>query len=264
MGNVTRRGFLIGGSAALAVSPWLVSPVFAAPQTIKIGAIYPLTGNLASTGLDNKRGVELAVDIINGKYDLNLPLAKGGGGLPNLGGAKLEMVWADTKGEPKNGQSEAERLVTQEKVVGVIGAYQSAVTKTASQATERLKIPYVCSDSSSPNLTERGFKYFFRVSPHDGGFAHDQFNFLKDLERLKKQKVQTVALLYENSEFGATVGKEELKYRPGVWVQGGGEHLLHGQRDGLHQRGRPADEGESGCPSARLLHHGCHPVHEDL
>ena len=128
----------------------------AADKVIKIGAVYPLTGNIASTGLDCRRGVELAVDIINGKYpDLNLPLAKTEG-LPNLGGAKLEVVFADTKGEPRNGQAEAERLVTQEKVVAMIGAYQSSVTKTASQATERLKIPYVCSDSSSPTLTERG------------------------------------------------------------------------------------------------------------
>ncbi len=75
--------------------------------------------------------------------------------------------------------------------MAMIGAYQSSVTKTASQATERLKIPYVCSDSSSPTLTERGFKYFFRVSPHDGIFARDQFKFLKDLEKAKRQKVKT-------------------------------------------------------------------------
>ena len=210
MGNVTRRNFLIGGSA-LAVSAWMIPPMFAAPKTIKIGGLYPLTGNLASTGLDCKRGVEMAVEIINGKYDLNLPMAKTEG-LPNLVGAKIEVVWADTKGEPKNGQAEAERVVTQDGVVGVIGAYQSSVTKTASQATERLRIPYVCSDSSSPTLTERGLKYFFRVSPHDGIFAHDQFNFLKDLEQVKKQKVQNVALLYENTEFGSNVGKQEQKY----------------------------------------------------
>jgi len=207
---LTRRKFLIGGSA-LALSPLVVPRAFAQGKTIKIGALYPLTGNLASTGLDNKRGVELAVEIINGKYDLNLPLARTMG-IPGLGGAKLEVVWADTKGEPKNGQAEAERVVTQDQVVGVIGAYQSSVTKTASQATERLRVPYVCSDSSSPTLTERGLKYFFRVSPHDGTFAHDQFRFLKDLEAQKKQKVQTVAVLYENTEFGSNVGKEDLRY----------------------------------------------------
>ena len=180
-------------------------------QVIRIGAVYPLTGNIASTGLDCKRGAELAVDIINGKYDLSLPLAKTEG-LPNLHGARLELVFADTKGDPRNGMSEAERLVNQEKVVAMIGAYQSSVTKTASQTTERLKVPYVCSDSSSPTLTERGFKYFFRVSPHDGTFARDQFQFLKDMEKKTGQKINTIALLYENTEFGANVGKEAQKY----------------------------------------------------
>jgi branched-chain amino acid transport system substrate-binding protein len=191
----------------------LLGPAAARPETpkvIRIGAVYPLTGNIASTGLDCRRGAELAVDIINGKYDLDLPLARTEG-LPNLGGAKIELVFADTKGEPKNGIAEVERLVTQEKAVAIIGAYQSSVTKTASQATERLKIPYVCSDSSSPTLTQRGFKYFFRASPHDALFARDQFNFLKDMEKAKKQKVETVAVLYENTEFGSNVGKEVVK-----------------------------------------------------
>ena len=181
-----------------------------APKVIKIGAVYPLTGNIASTGLDCRRGAELAVDIINGKYDLDVPLAKTEG-LPNLGGAKIELVFGDTKGEPKNGIAEVERLVSQDRVVAIIGAYQSSVTKTASQATERLKIPYVCSDSSSPTLTQSGYKYFFRASPHDAMFARDQFNFLKDMEKQKGQKVQSVAVLYENTEFGANVGKEVVK-----------------------------------------------------
>jgi len=180
------------------------------PRVIRIGAIYPLSGNIATTGLDCRRGAELAVEIINGKYDLDLPLARTEG-LPNLGGAKLELVFADSRGEPKNGLAEVERLVTQEHVVAIIGAYQSSVTKTASQAAERLKIPYVCSDASSPTLTQRGFKYFFRASPHDGLFARDQFNLLKDMEKVKKKKIETLAVLYENTEFGSNVGKEVLK-----------------------------------------------------
>jgi branched-chain amino acid transport system substrate-binding protein len=186
-------------------------PALAQQKVIKIGALYPLTGNLAATGMDCKRGVDLAVEIINGKYDLNLPLAKTEG-LPNLDGAKIEIIYADTKGDPKNGLAEAERLVTQEHVVALIGAYQSAVTKTGSQAAERLKIPFVCSDSTSPTLTERDFKYFFRVSPHDGTMARNQFEFLKDLEKKKGLKVETVGLVYENTEFGANVAKEEHKY----------------------------------------------------
>jgi branched-chain amino acid transport system substrate-binding protein len=206
-----RAKYWLGICLSLFLIVGFLSSVQAQQKVIKIGAVYPLTGNIASTGLDNRRGVDLAVEIINGKYNLDLPLALEEG-LPNLGGAKIEIVYADTKGDPKNGMAEAERLITQEKVVAMIGAYQSSVTKTASQATERLKIPYVCSDSSSPTLTERGYKYFFRVSPHDAIFAKDQFNFLKDLEKKKKIKIKTVALLYENTEFGSNVGKAEKKY----------------------------------------------------
>jgi branched-chain amino acid transport system substrate-binding protein len=209
-----KRSRILPYALTLLLSLVLTSEGVAADKVIKIGAVYPLTGAIASTGLDCLHGAELAVDIINGKYpDLNLPLAKTEG-LPNLGGAKLKLVVADTKGEPRNGQAEAERLVTQEKVVGMIGAYQSAVTKTASQATERLKIPYVCSDSSSPTLTERGLKYFFRVSPHDAGFARDQLQFLKDLEKAKGVKIGTIAVLYENTEFGSNVGKQVLMLAP--------------------------------------------------
>src|SRR5271169_3174761 len=82
-------------------------PAPAEQKVIKIGALYPLTGNLAATGMDCKRGVDLAVEIINGKFDLNLPFAKDEG-IPNLGGAKIEIVYADTKGDPKNGLAEAE------------------------------------------------------------------------------------------------------------------------------------------------------------
>ncbi len=96
--------------------------------------------------------------------------------------------------------------------MALIGAYQSAVTKTGSQAAERLKTPFVCSDSSSPTLTQSGFKYFFRVSPHDGTMARNQFEFLKDLEKQKGKAVKTVALIYENTEFGANVAKMQKQY----------------------------------------------------
>ena len=221
--------------AAVAVAVVLAAgPAVAQQKVIKIGALYPLTGNLASTGMDCKRGVDLAVEIINGKYDLNLPFAKEEG-IPNLGGAKIEVIYADTKGDPRNGLAEAERLITQEKVVALIGAYQSAVTKTGSQAAERLKTPFVCSDSSSPTLTQSGFKYFFRVSPHDGTMARNQFEFLKDLETQKGKKVKTVALIYENTEFGANVAKMQKQYAQEFGLRGGLRHRLPGQRERRHE-----------------------------
>ena len=54
---------------ALLLSLALASAGVAADKVVKIGAVYPLTGNIASTGLDCRRGVELAVDIINALID---------------------------------------------------------------------------------------------------------------------------------------------------------------------------------------------------
>lgn len=140
-------------------------PGLAQEKVIKIGALYPLTGNLAATGAECKRGIDLAVQIINGKYDLNMPYAKTAG-IPNLGGAKLQIIYADTQGDPKNGLAEAERLITQEKCVALIGTYASAVTKTASQAAERLKIPFVCSDSYHAHFDRPRLQILFpRVAP---------------------------------------------------------------------------------------------------
>ena len=94
----------------------------------------------------------------------------------------------DHQGKPEIGLSEAERLITQEKVHALFGAYFSSVTNTASQVAERMGIPFVNADSSSPALTERGFKWFFRTSPHDEHFSQVMFEFMKDLE--KKRNVQ--------------------------------------------------------------------------
>ena len=98
-----------------------------------------------------------------------MPLA-GAAGLPNLEGAKVSVVFTDHQGKPDLGLSEAERLITQEKVVALVGCYHSSVTETASMVAERMKIPFYNSESSSPKLTGRGFKWFFRSSPHDGDF----------------------------------------------------------------------------------------------
>jgi len=184
----------------------------AALKEVLIGAVYPLSGAAAPTGLDLKNGVELAIDIVNNKYpDLNLPLAKTEG-LPNLGGAKLKVVFGDHQAVPEKGLSETERLITSEKVVAVVGAYHSAVTATASQAAERLKVPFLNPESTSPTLIQRDFKWFFRTTPDDEMFAENFFQFLKDLEKTKNIKIKKVAILYENTLWGQDVNKFEDKY----------------------------------------------------
>jgi branched-chain amino acid transport system substrate-binding protein len=183
----------------------------AAQEEVKIGVLYPLTGAAASTGLELKNAAELAAEIVNADMkDLPLPLAPGVG-LPNLKGAKVKLVFADHQGNPQVGASEAERLITQEKVVAILGCYFSAVTATASQVAERQGVPFVNADSTSSTLTQRGFKWFFRTTPHDELFVHNFFAFLKDVAAKKKIQVKTLAVLNENTLWGAETAKLEEK-----------------------------------------------------
>lgn len=194
-------------------------PAAAQPKEVVIGVLYPLTGPTAQAGVDSKAAAELAVEIVNGRFDLDLPLARTPG-LPNLGGAKVRLVTVDHQGKPEVGQSEAERLITQEKVAALYGAYQSGVSATASQVAERYGVPYFSGESSSPSLHRRGFKWFFRSSPHDEHFSVAMFEFLKEFQAKRGIKLPTISLFYEDTLFGSDSSKvqEQLATQQGYKV----------------------------------------------
>ena len=189
------------------------APVTAAnPKEVKIGVIYPMTGGAAQAGWDNKQAIEVALEIINTTKhkDLGVPLADTEG-LPNFGGAKLSVVIADHQGKPDIGMGEADRLITQEKVAVLTGCFHSSVTLTASQVAERKKIPFYNFESSSPRLHKRGFKWFFRSTPHDETFSEAIFGYLKYLKEKMGAKVETVAILHEDTLYGKDSGRIENK-----------------------------------------------------
>ncbi|MGB9729339.1 MAG: ABC transporter substrate-binding protein [Thermoprotei archaeon] len=163
-----------------------------AVKEIKVGVILPLSGSLAETGADLKRGIDFAVDEINSA-----------GGIKNLGRAKLTIVYGDSAGDPSTGAREAERLITEEKVVALVGAYQSAVTKTASDVAESYNVPFLNPDSSSPTLTERGYQWFFRTTPHDRMFAEQHVEFINYLNKTYGG-IKTIAIIHEDTEFGTS------------------------------------------------------------
>ncbi len=189
----------------------LFAATAAKAETLKIGAIYPLTGPAATTGKELADAVKLAQEIINNRHDFNLPLAKDEG-LPNLKGAKIEVIVADHQGKPDVGLAEAERLITEENVVALIGCYYSSVTKTASLAAERHQKPFLNPESTAASLTERGFKWFFRTTPNDDTFSENFFQFLDELNKKMENKVKKVAIFHENTDFGKGVKDTETKY----------------------------------------------------
>jgi branched-chain amino acid transport system substrate-binding protein len=174
-------------------------------DAVKIGVIYPLTGNAASAGQSAKDAANLAVDIVNTAYPAlkSLPLGPTAG-LPNLGGAKIELDEADHQGNPQVGQQQTLRLITQDHVVAMIGSYHSSVTLVATAVAERQGIPYLVADSVATNITGRGFKWTFRTTPYAPDFAKAYAEFLTDLKKSGK-KIDSLAIVNENTDYGTSV-----------------------------------------------------------
>ncbi len=173
-----------------------------AADDVVIGAVYQMTGANAQVGADAKAAMETAIDIIDGNHNVpNLLLGKGGG-LTNLGGAHIKLIFADHQGDPQKARAEAERLITQEHVVALIGSYQSATAATISQVADRYQIPFLVAESSSPTLTARGLKWIFRTSPHDIMFTKAMFDYYRDIGEKTGHKVTSVVLFHEDTLFG--------------------------------------------------------------
>jgi len=164
---------------------------YAAEKVVKIGNILPLSGPSASVGIQGKQAREMAVDEINKA-----------GGIKALGGAKLKLLFADSKGDPTTGVTETERFISTEKVSIVTGAWNSSVTYPSTQVAERYGVPFVVPVSVRDTITERGFKNVFRIAAKDSWWTRDQFRFLSDMQKEFKTPVKKVAFVYENGDWG--------------------------------------------------------------
>ena len=94
----------------------------------------------------------------------DLTLAKEAG-LPGLKRRQGRGRVRRQPGDAGRGQNQALRLITEEKVHALTGAYQSGITLTASAIAESTAFPSSDGGSVAANLTERGFKWFFRTTP---------------------------------------------------------------------------------------------------
>lgn len=145
----------------------------AAPSEVRIGLLAPMTGPNKSAGQEAQRGALLAADVVNGLNSLvPLPLAESSG-LPNLGNARIRIVTADTKGDAATGANQTIQLATEQHVSAIVGAYDPAVTLTASQRAENVPVPFINADTSLSYLTDRGLNWFFHLGPsvRDSGQA---------------------------------------------------------------------------------------------
>jgi branched-chain amino acid transport system substrate-binding protein len=193
-------------AAALVAAP---ASVYAA-EPVKIGVILPLTGNAASAGQSAKDAIELGAEIINTAHpELKaMPLAVSAG-LPGFGGAKIVLDEVDHQGNPQIGAEETARLITQDRVAAMLGAYHSSVALAATAVAERQAVPFLIADSVAANITMRSFKFTFRTTPIAPDFGKAYADFINDVKK-SGRKIDSIAVVNENTDYGMSVAASIL------------------------------------------------------
>lgn len=108
-------------------------------DTIKVGGLLEMTGGSASFGISGKNGIDLALKKINEK------------GV--LGGKKLSLVVADTKSEASEATNGMQKLISQDKVVAVIGPNQSSAVIASGAINNGAKVVDITPMGTNPDVT---------------------------------------------------------------------------------------------------------------
>jgi branched-chain amino acid transport system substrate-binding protein len=154
-----------------------------AQEPIKIGVIGPHSGPAAFDGQSNLIGAQVAADEIN----------KAGG---LLGGRKIEIVAADSRGIPAEAVSAYRKVVTQDKVVAVDCCWFSSSTIAALPTIEELKVPATTGIAFLPDAKETKLTYLFKFAqtPRLESRFVDYW--------VKKLGIKRVAFLARNDDWG--------------------------------------------------------------
>jgi len=172
-------GVVVNGSLCVLAS---------AEGPIVIGAVIPLTGELAKFGEMQKHSYSLALEEIN----------EAGG----VKGRKLELLIEDDTGRPEVGRSAVEKLISKDNILVLTGGYSSSVTYAIAGVAQNFKVPYVTHTGAADKITEMGWDYVFRINQTASEYFKGVLSFLKEVAKPK-----TAAVIFENTLFGQSQGK---------------------------------------------------------
>lgn len=150
-----------------------------ASDEIRIGQYGSMTGGEATFGQSTDKGVRLAIDAKN---------AAGG-----VKGKKIRLITEDNQGKPEEAAAVVKKLITQDKVIALIGEVASTRSLAAAPIAQTHKIPMISPSSTNPEVTKKG-DYIFRVcfiDPFQGAvmarFTHENLK-LKKVAILRDMK----------------------------------------------------------------------------
>lgn len=168
-------------------------------NTVKIGALLPLTGSGANYGKSLKQGINIAVEEIN---------ASGG-----INGKKLEIIFEDSKSNAKDGIIAFNKLVTINNVPLVLGSISSVILAVQPIADEK-KVVLINSSAISPKICEKAENFLFSLMVNGETEARYMAK-----EFCKIYPNDKIAILYSNNSSGVDTKEkflQELKQNGGV------------------------------------------------
>lgn len=157
-------------------------------KTLRIGVITSLTGAQAAFGKAHKLGYEIAAAEIN---------AKGG-----VLGKQVEIIYYDDEGKPDQAAQGTTKLIDQDNVPIILGAYSSETTLAVIRAVTPKGVPLIMPTATADNTMETGSPWVFRICAGARAYASAMSDFLKNNGAPK-----TIAIIYENTNFGQANGK---------------------------------------------------------
>ena len=160
-------------------------------DTLKIGAILPLTGSGAEDAEFQKHGIDLAVSKLN---------ATGG-----INGKKVEIVYEDSKNQAKDGITALNSLIDRDKVPVVVSTMSGVSAPLAAYAGGKIPAVLFVTVASTPNVTRHGTNIF-------RAFVTSDVESRVIAEFMSKKGYRKMAVLYVNDDYGLG-GKEEFKNR---------------------------------------------------
>src|SRR5919201_1626076 len=166
-------------------------------DTVILGAPVSLTGKYSVNGKNTKDGYELAVQRVNERGGVKV------GGITY----RLKVLYYDDESTPARGAQLTERLIQQDGVKFVLGAYSSALTKAMAPVTEKYKVPYIEANGAARELFSEGYKYLFAVLSTSDYYLRDAVNLAAAVtkEHGRDPKTLKIAMAFENDPFSLDV-----------------------------------------------------------
>lgn len=187
-----RRALLAGILATMGMALLPGSGQAEDAKVVRVGVLDSMTGVFSDFGHQARPAFQYVIDKINKS-----------GGIKSMGGAKIELVLADSTSQAGRAATEARRLITQENVSLVVGVLLTPEMLAVSPIADEFKTPVLSHSAAGA----RGDYMYSMGLPYDRGYAKTMVEFVEELNKNHGFNLKNVALVYSNYEAGQQVNK---------------------------------------------------------